>query len=128
MNSIAIKKKDIALIIIFTVGSLIAFGFTGKVVMDMQKTENSIATQHKQLKASLKNECIDSLKKASHSLEVLDLKENIKVIGVEKISNSYNFLTKISGSIQSCNGFEMDYFCMGDSCEKSYFTMNLKEA
>lgn len=126
MNSSATKKRNIVLIAVFFVGSLTAIGYSGKAVIDMQNADETRTAQHQKIKAAMKAECIASVKNVDHSLDVLSLNDSLKVIGKEKIGTPYGFLTQISGAIQSCPGYELEYSCMGEDCEKSYFTMDLK--
>ena len=127
MNSNAIKKRNIILITVFTISSILALGFVGKTISDLKSSEDVLVTQTKELKKSLKNQCMKGISEANFRLDTLELKDSIKVIGQNNEGEPYGFLSQMSGAIQSCPGYELEYFCMGEDCDKSFFTMDLKE-
>lgn len=121
MNLKTTQAKNIGLISVFVLGSIVALGYSAKIAMNYSDTASKQAEISQEIGKSLTNECETGLNKNLRNFNIVIKKTSGGFTGInnQKISDPYPMLTSISSSIQSCNGYRLKSFCMGSDCDTS---------
>lgn len=115
MDLNSVKLKNTAIAAVFAAGSLLALGYTALVVSDLSSAKDARVKIEEQLEKRFTASC----EKAFAELEGFEMVSGRKTIQAAKqtpISNPNQELALVTASMQSCQGYTLQSFCMGSGC------------